>query len=54
MKKVKCLEEKLQHVPTVASEEPKDSRKGKRDSTHFSSSKEEGLHKPLRQPRHLE
>ena len=41
-KKVQDLEQNL-HVPTVASEQPKASRQGKRDTTHFSSSQEEGL-----------
>ena len=38
MKKVKHLEEKLQHVLAATFEELEAHRQGKRDSTHFSSS----------------
>lgn len=34
---------KLQHVPTAVSEEPYTYRQGKRDSTHFSYSQDDGL-----------
>ena len=53
MNKVKHLEEKLQHVPIASSQELEASRQGKRDSTHFSSSQEEGLRKPPKQQRAL-
>ena len=43
VKKVKDIKEKLQHVLAAAFEEPKNPRQGKRDSTHSSSSQEEGL-----------
>lgn len=54
IKKVKHLEEKLQHVPLAMPEELEASRKGKRDCTQFSSSQEKGLHKPPKQPRVLD
>ena len=54
MNKVKHLEEKLQHVPVAAFQELEDSRQDKRNSTHFSSSQEEVLQKPPKQPRVIE
>jgi hypothetical protein len=50
-KKVKELEKKLKHVHVVASEQSEASTKEEIDFTDFSSSQEEGLQKPPKQPR---
>lgn len=43
VKKVKGIEQKVQHVFAIASKELDNSRQGKRDYTYFSSSQEKGL-----------
>jgi predicted nuclease with TOPRIM domain len=50
-KKIKDLDKQLQHVLTIATEQSKSSTTTKIKSAYFSSSQEQGLQKPRKQPR---